>query len=89
MKWVVLVYLVMFPGTSDKEKITRLEYPTKTFEECIEIESQINNISKYGHSSDIAYVRSLYWVHSNMLNKISAECVHLGIAEQVPDFYLK
>ena len=87
MKWIVFVYLVMFSGTSQTEKITKLEYHTKTFTECIEIESQINNISKYGHSSDIAYVRSLYWVHSNMLNKISAECVHLGIAEQVPDFY--
>ena len=75
MKWIVLVYLVMFPGTSDTEKITRLEYPVKTAEECIEIESQINNISKYGHSSNIAYVRSLYWVHSNMLNKISAKCI--------------
>ena len=61
----------MFSGTSQTEKITKLEYHTKTFTECIEIESQINNISKYGHSSDIAYVRSLYWVHSNMLNKIS------------------
>ena len=75
MKWIVLVYLVMFPGTSDTKKITQLEYPVKTAEECIEIESQINNISKYGHSSNIAYVRSLYWVHSNMLNKISAKCI--------------
>ena len=75
MKWLVLVYLVMFPGTSEKQKITQLEYPVKTAEECIEIESQINNISKYGHSSNIAYVRSLYWVHSNMLNKISAKCI--------------
>ena len=75
MKWIVFVYLVMFSGTSQTEKITRLEYPVKTELECKEIESQINNISKYGHSSNIAYVRSLYWVHSNMLNKISAKCI--------------
>ena len=84
MKWLVIVSLVMFSGTDQTEKITRLEHPVKTADECIEIESQINNISKYGHSSDIAYVRSLYWVHSNMLHKISAICTR---KERHPSWY--
>ena len=84
MKWIVIVSLMMFSGTDQTEKITRLEYPVKTADKCIEIESQINNISKYGHSSDIAYVRSLYWVHSNMLNRISAVCTR---KERHPNWY--
>ena len=84
MKWIVIVYLVMFTGTSETEKITRLEYPVKTSAECIEIESQINDIKNSGHRSKIAYVRSLYWVHSNMLHKISAECTR---KERHPSWY--
>ena len=57
-------------------KVTQLEFTAKSFDECIDAESQINNIVKYGHDSKISYVRSLYWVHSNLLKEIRAVCTY-------------
>lgn len=77
MKWIVLIYLVMYTTSEPSEtKVTQLEFTAKSFDECIDAESQINNIVKYGHDSKISYVRSLYWVHSNLLKEIRAVCTY-------------
>ena len=74
---MVLIYLVMYSTSEPSEtREIRLEFPAKSFDECIDAESQINNIVKYGHDSKISYVRSLYWVHSNLLKEIRAVCTY-------------
>ena len=75
MKWVILIYLTMWTSTPDVKKYTRLEFPANDFHECIDIASQINDITNKGHNSDVPYVRSFYWVYINMLDEIKAECV--------------
>ena len=88
MKWIVLIYLVMYSTSEPLEtRVTRLEFPAKTFDECIDAESQINSIVKYGHGSKISYVRSLYWVHSNMLKEIRAECTYAEPIAPLPKWY--
>jgi hypothetical protein len=76
MKWIVLVYLTVAVGTTEGNiSYTRLEHLTKDFQECIDIEQQINDIIHRGRESKTKYVRSLYWEYKNTLGDIKAECV--------------
>ena len=76
MKWIVLVYLTVVAGTTEGDiSYTRLEHPAKDFQECIDIEQQINNLLYRGRESETKYVRFLYWEYKNMLHEIKAECV--------------
>ena len=86
MKWIVLVYLVII-GNTGEPKYTRLEYPVMDWQECIEVEQQLNDIINEGHNSRIPYVRSMYWVYNNMLKEIQAECVHADPPITVPKWY--
>ncbi len=76
MKWIVLVYLTVAVGTTEGNiSYTRLEHPAKDFQECIDIEQQINDLLHRGRESETKYVRSLYWEYKNTLGDIKAECV--------------
>ncbi len=45
MKWIILVYLTVAAGTTEGDiSYTRLEHPAKDFQECIDIEQQINDL---------------------------------------------
>ena len=77
MKWIILVYLTIAAGTTEGDiRFTRLEHPTKDFQECIDIEQQINDIVHRGRESETKYVRFLYWEYKNMLHEIKAECIY-------------
>ena len=88
MKWVVLIYLMII-GVNGEPKYTRLEYPVIDWQECLEIEQQLNDIVNKGHSSEIPYVRSMYWVYNNMLKDIKAECVYAEPPAPVPKWFKK
>ena len=77
MKWIILVYLTIAAGTTEGDiRYTRLEHPTKDFQECIDIEQQINDLVHRGRESETKYVRFLYWEYKNMLHEIKAECIY-------------
>jgi len=77
MKWIILVYLTIAAGTTEGDiSYTRLEHPAKDFQECIDIEQQINDIIHRGRESETKYVRFLYWEYKNMLHEIKAECIY-------------
>ena len=87
MKWIILVYLAIYVGGADGDlRYKRLEYPAENFSECIDIASQLNDIVN-AHKSDVAYVRSFYWVYNNMLHEIKAECVFADPAAPYPKWY--
>ena len=88
MKWVVLIYLMII-GVNEEPKYTRLEYPVIDWQECLEIEQQLNDIINRGHHSEIPFVRSMYWVYNNMLKEIRAECVHADPPVPVPKWMKK
>ena len=75
MKWVIIIYLAIWTNTPDAVKHTRLEFPATDFQECIDIEHQINDLIHRGRESKTKYVRSLYWEYKNTLGDIKAECV--------------
>ena len=77
MKWIILVYLTVAAGTTEGDiSYTRLEHPAKDFQECIDIEQQINDIVHRGRESETKYVRFLYWEYKNILHEIKAECIY-------------
>ena len=87
MKWIILVYLAIYVGGADgKLRQKRLEYPAADFQECIDIASQLNDIAN-AYKSNVAYVRSFYWVYNNMLHEIKAECVFVNPAEPLPKWH--
>ena len=76
MKWIILVYLTIAAGTTEGDiSYTRLEHPVEDFQECIDIEQQINDLLHKGRESKTKYVRSLYWEYKNILGDIKAECI--------------
>jgi len=51
MKWIILVYLTIAAGTTEGDiSYTRLEHPAKDFQECVDIEQQINDIVHRGEN---------------------------------------
>ena len=50
----------MIIGVNGEPKYTRLEYPVIDWQECLEIEQQLNDIINRGHHSEIPFVRSMY-----------------------------
>ena len=88
MKWIVLVYL-LFVGIDGNTNHTRLEFPTNNFQECIDIEQQINDIINRGRESETEYVRYLYWEYNNILEDIKAECVFTDSLAPFPEWFNK
>jgi len=90
MKWIVLVYLTVAVGTTEGNiSYTRLEHLTKDFQECIDIEQQINDIIHRGRESKTKYVRSLYWEYNNILEDIKAECIYADSPVPFPNWFNK
>ena len=84
MKWVVLVYLAMFAGTSaDDMRYTRLEFPANDYWECTKVANELNDIET-AYRSKTSYVRSFYWVYINLAHKIKAECVYADPEAPLP-----
>ena len=70
MKWIILVYLTVAAGTTEGDiSYTRLEHPVEDFQECIDIEQQINNLLHRGRESETKYVRSLYWEYKKYIRR--------------------
>ena len=86
MKWVVLIYLMII-GVNGEPKYTRLEYPVIDWQECLEIEQQLNDIINRGHDSEIPFERSMYWVYNNMLHEIRAKCVFVDPTDPLPEWH--
>ena len=87
MKWIILVYLAIYVGGADEDlRYKRLEFPAKDFQECIDITSQLNDITN-AYKSNEAYVRSFYWVYNNMLHEIRAKCVFVDPTDPLPEWH--